>query len=112
MYEELGESKGLRILAFPCNQFGNQEPGTNDEIKAFGREGYGVTFDMFAKTNVNGHLADPLWQYLKSKQGGTFGDFIKWNFTKFVVNKAGYPVKRYAPNVEPYAIKKDLEELY
>nr|UCK81636.1 probable phospholipid hydroperoxide glutathione peroxidase [Arenicola marina] len=109
MHEELAESKGLRILAFPCNQFGSQEPGTNEEIKEFARGKYGAQFDLFAKIDVNGSNALPLFNYLKMKQGGTLGDFIKWNFTKFVVDKEGKPVKRYAPNVEPNSIRKDLD---
>jgi len=112
MYAELAESKGLRILAFPCNQFGSQEPGTDAEIKEFATSKYAVEFDMFSKINVNGSNADPLYNFLKSKQGGTLGNFIKWNFTKFVVNKDGKPVKRYAPNVEPFNIKKDLDPLW
>lgn len=112
MHEELAETKGLRILAFPCNQFGSQEPGTNEEIKAFATGKYGVQFDMFSKINVNGNDAIPLWKYLKNKQGGTLGDFIKWNFTKFLVDKNGQPVKRYAPNEEPFSIKKDLEKYW
>lgn len=112
MHEEFAASKGLRILGFPCNQFGNQEPGTNEEIKAFATGKYGVQFDMFSKINVNGDNAIPLYKYLKRKQGGTLGDFIKWNFSKFLVDKNGQPVKRYAPNVEPFAIKQDLENYF
>lgn len=108
MYDEL-ESKGLRILAFPCNQFGSQEPGTSEEIEQFARGKYNATFDLFGKINVNGNNADPLWKYLKHKQGGTLGDFIKWNFTKFIVDKEGRPVKRYSPKTSPFAMKKDLE---
>lgn len=106
------ESKGLRILAFPCNQFGGQEPGTNEEIKAFATEKYGVQFDMFAKIDVNGKKADPLYNFLKKKQGGTLGDFIKWNFSKFLVNKEGVPVKRYAPNDEPNKVAKDFDKYW
>lgn len=112
MHEELAETKGLRILAFPCNQFGSQEPGTNEEIKAFATGKYGVQFDMFSKINVNGDNADPLYKYLKHKKGGTLGDFIKWNFTKFLVDKNGQPVKRYSPTDEPFSIKKDLEQYW
>ena len=94
----------MRILAFPCNQFGSQEPGTDAEIKAFA-ENHGVEFgkgfDFFSKIDVNGKNAHPLWDYLKSKQGGTLGDFIKWNFTKFVVDKEGQPVARFAPTDDP-----------
>lgn len=112
LYDELAESKGLRILAFPCNQFGGQEPGTNKEIKKFATENYGVKFDLFSKIEVNGSGADPLWNYLKMKKGGTLGDFIKWNFSKFLINKEGIPVERYAPTVEPFAIKKDFEKYW
>jgi len=112
LHDELAETKGLRILAFPCNQFGSQEPGTNEEIKAFATGTYGVKFDIFAKINVNGDSADPLWKYLKHKQGGTLGDFIKWNFSKFLINKDGQPVKRYAPNVEPNTISKDFDQYF
>jgi glutathione peroxidase-family protein len=112
MYDELAAARGLRILAFPCNQFGSQEPGTNAEIKEFAKGNYGVTFDMFAKIDVNSDKADPLWKYLKHKQGGTLGDFIKWNFSKFLIDKHGQPVQRYAPNFEPFEIKKDLEKYW
>lgn len=112
LYDEFAESKGLRILVFPCNQFAGQEPGSNEDIKQFASEKYGVKFDMFSKIDVNGPNTDPLWSYLKTKQGGTFGDFIKWNFTKFVIDKNGIPVARYAPNVEPFSFKKDLEKYW
>ncbi|KAA0195784.1 Glutathione peroxidase, partial [Hyalella azteca] len=88
------------ILAFPCNQFGNQEPGTPQEIKEFVKQ-YNVQFDVFAKVKVNGDDADPLWKFLKKKQGGLLGDFIKWNFTKFVVDKNGVPVSRHSPKTNP-----------
>jgi len=90
----------LAILGFPCNQFGGQEPGTPQEIKDFIAQ-YGVQFDMFAKIKVNGDDADPLWNYLKSKQGGLLGNFIKWNFTKFLVDTNGVPVARYSPKTNP-----------
>ncbi|KAF7237085.1 Phospholipid hydroperoxide glutathione peroxidase [Varanus komodoensis] len=101
--------KGLRILAFPCNQFGKQEPGTNEEIKAFAA-GYGVTFDMFGKIEVNGDGAHPLWKWMKSqpKGRGSLGNAIKWNFTKFLINKEGQVVKRYSPMDDPQVIEKDL----
>jgi len=108
LHEEYAESKGLRILAFPCNQFGSQEPGTNEEIKQFATGKYGAQFDMFAKISVNKDIGHPLYKYLKHKQGGTLGDFIKWNFTKFLVDKEGLPVKRYAPNTEPNGTRKDM----
>jgi len=112
MYDELGTSKGLRILGFPCNQFGSQEPGSEEEIKQFAISNYGVTFDLFSKIEVNGDKAHPLFKYLKYKQGGTLGDFIKWNFTKFIIDKQGQPVQRYAPNVEPFSLKKDLAKYW
>jgi len=102
---------GLAILAFPCNQFGSQEPGSNSDVKTFAQENYGVQFDLFSKINVNGNEAIPLFKYLKKEQKGTLGDFIKWNFSKFLVNREGKPVNRYAPNVEPYSIEKDIKKL-
>ena len=113
---QYAEADGLRILAFPCNQFGSQEPGTNEEIKAFaaakGVE-FGKGFDFFAKIDVNGKNAHPLWDYLKKKQGGTLTDAIKWNFSKFVIDKEGQPVARFSPMDDPIpkveeAIKKLL----
>lgn len=102
--------KGLAILGFPCNQFGGQEPGTEAEIKAFAA-GYGVEFDMFSKIKVNGDDAHPLFKFLKSKQGGTLGNFIKWNFTKFLVDRQGVPVARYSPQTNPIPqIEKDLQK--
>jgi len=90
----------LAILAFPCNQFGAQEPGSNSEIKQFAA-GFGVKFDMFEKINVNGADAHPLWKFLKEKQGGLLGSGIKWNFTKFVIDKNGNPVARFGPMDDP-----------
>ncbi|GFQ91903.1 phospholipid hydroperoxide glutathione peroxidase [Trichonephila clavata] len=104
-------SQGLRILGFPCNQFGGQEPGTEAEIKEFVKQ-YNVQFDMFSKIDVNGDKTHPLWSYLKKKQGGTLGNFIKWNFTKFLIDKEGQPVKRYAPNVAPNDIEPDLKKYF
>ncbi|EFX89083.1 hypothetical protein DAPPUDRAFT_220769 [Daphnia pulex] len=103
----LRPSEGLKILGFPCNQFGSQEPGTNSEIKDFAAN-YNVKFDMFAKIDVNGDNAHPLWKYLKKKQGGTLTDGIKWNFTKFIVDKNGQPTARYAPTTDPFDMEKDL----
>ena len=97
-YSETGIK--LAILAFPCNQFGSQEPGTNKEIKKFA-EGYGVKFDMFEKIDVNGKNAHPLWVYLKEQEGGFLGSAIKWNFTKFIINKEGKPVARLGPMDDP-----------
>lgn len=110
LYEEYG-TKGLKILAFPCNQFNGQEPGTSEEIKKFASK-YNVTFDMFEKIDVNGDNAHPLWKWMKDQpQGaGTLGDAIKWNFTKFLINKEGKVVDRYAPTTEPLSMKGDLEK--
>ena len=90
----------LAILAFPCNQFGSQEPGTNSQIKKFA-DGFGVKFDMFEKIDVNGPDSHPLWAFLKDKQGGLLGNNIKWNFTKFVIDKNGNPVARLGPFDDP-----------
>ncbi|CAH1970318.1 unnamed protein product [Acanthoscelides obtectus] len=111
LYDLYAESKGLRILAFPCNQFAGQEPGTNEEICEFTRS-KGVKFDVFEKINVNGDDAHPLWKYLKHKQGGTLGDFIKWNFTKFIVDKDGQPVERHGPSTSPKDLVKSLEKYW
>lgn len=111
LYDEYGESKGLKILAFPCNQFANQEPGDAAEICSF-ISSKNIKFDVFEKVNVNGGDAHPLWKYLKHKQGGTLGDFIKWNFTKFVIDRNGQPVARYGPNTSPKEMVKVLEKYW
>ncbi|XP_077297699.1 uncharacterized protein LOC143919317 [Arctopsyche grandis] len=111
LHEEYAESKGLRILGFPCNQFNGQEPGNSDEIVCFIGE-RNVKFDMFEKVDVNGDSAHPLWKYLKHKQGGTLGDSIKWNFTKFIIDKNGQPVDRFAPTTSPKGLLKTLEKLW
>jgi len=113
MYDQFADSKGLRVLAFPCNQFGGQEPGTDAEIKAWAHEKYDVTFDMFHKINVNGDDAIPLFKYLKSKQRGSWCWWnwcsgITWNYTKFLVDKNGQPVARYGPQTPPNDIRDDL----
>ena len=108
LYREY-KDKGLEILGFPCDQFGHQEPGNEDEIKNFCSLNYDVSFPMFAKIKVNGDDAHPLYKYLKNEQGGLLGmDFIKWNFTKFLVDKSGKVVKRYAPTYTPASIGKDI----
>lgn len=104
-------SLGLRILAFPCNQFNNQEPGNAEEIQCFLKDRK-VKFDLFEKVDVNGKNAHPLWQYLKKEQGGTLFDAIKWNFTKFIVDKNGKPVGRFAPNTSPMEMLKDVEKYF
>ena len=105
-------ARGLDVLGFPCNQFGAQEPGSEDEIESFCEINYGVTFPLFAKVDVNGDNAAPLYQYLKKAKPGVLGsEAIKWNFTKFLVDRNGNVVERYAPNVEPEAIAADIEKL-
>jgi glutathione peroxidase len=101
--------KGFTILGFPCNQFGHQEPGSEAEIQSFCSLTYDVTFPLFAKIEVNGKGAHPLYQYLKKAQPGLFGsEAIKWNFTKFLVNREGQVLKRYAPSETPEKIEDDL----
>jgi glutathione peroxidase len=100
------------VLGFPCNQFGRQEPGTEAEIGAFCEKNYGVTFPMFAKVDVNGDAAHPLFRFLKGEAPGVLGtEAIKWNFTKFLVNKDGSVVKRFAPATKPEELKGDIDRL-
>ena len=109
IYQEYKE-KGLVILGFPCNQFGKQEQGADSEIGAFCQKNYGVSFPMFSKIEVNGDDAAPLYQDLKKAAPGVMGTkAIKWNFTKFLVNKNGDVLKRYAPTTKPEDIKADIE---
>ena len=103
--------KGLEILDFPCNQFANQAPESNQEIASFCALHYKTSFETFAKIDVNGKYADPLFKYLKKQKGGLFGGRIKWNFTKFLVDRQGNVVKRFAPNVEPEKMADDIEQL-
>jgi len=103
--------QGLEILGFPCNQFGGQEPGSDEQIKEFCDLNYSVTFPMFSKIDVNGDNAHPLYKFLKSEQAGLITDEIKWNFTKFLVDKNGKPVDRYASQTSPESIAKDIEKL-
>lgn len=110
LYEKY-QSQGLEILDFPCNQFGHQAPGTEEEIVDFCQSRYGVTFRQFAKIEVNGENEDPLYTYLKSQKGGFMGDKIKWNFTKFLVDKDGNIVERYDSTVTPEKIENDIKEL-
>lgn len=105
------QGQGLVILGFPCNQFGNQDPGTNKEISEFCLINYGVSFPMFQKIEVNGENTHPLYRFLKGEGHGTFGDDIKWNFTKFLIDREGNVVKRFAPMTKPEKIQKDIEEL-
>ncbi|KAL3288077.1 hypothetical protein HHI36_002528 [Cryptolaemus montrouzieri] len=111
LYEQYSESKGLKILGFPCNQFGGQEPGDSNQICEFTKK-RNVQFDLFEKVNVNGNDAHPLFKYLKHKQGGLLLDAIKWNFTKFIIDKNGQPVDRQGPNVSPKALLKTLEKYW
>ena len=105
------KDQGLVILGFPCNQFGKQESGTADEIKEFCQVNYGVSFPMFAKIDVNGKNAHPLFVYLKKELGGLILDDIKWNFTKFVIDKTGKPVKRFAPITAPEKMESLIKEI-
>jgi glutathione peroxidase len=110
LYKEY-KGKGLEVLGFPCNQFGAQEPGTEQEIEQFCELNYGVTFPMFAKVDVNGEGAAPLYKYLKAAKPGLLGsEAIKWNFTKFLVDRGGTPLARYAPNDTPESIAGDIEK--
>ena len=102
---------GLRVLGFPCNQFGQQEPGTEGEIALFCETSYGVSFPMFSKVQVNGPKTHPLWRQLKDQAPGLLGSrSIKWNFTKFLVGPDGEVLKRYAPQVSPATIAADLDD--
>jgi glutathione peroxidase len=110
LYEKYKDN-GLVILGFPCNQFGNQEPGSEKEIAEGCLINYGVTFPMFSKIDVNGADAHPIFKYLKSELPGFILKRIKWNFTKFLIDQNGVPVKRYAPSVKPESIAGDIEKL-
>lgn len=103
--------EGLCVLGFPSNQFANQEPGDNDQVAKVCRLDFGVTFTLFEKIDVNGENAHPIYQYLKKEAKGTLGDAIKWNFTKFLIDRNGKIVKRYAPTVNPRDIEKDILKL-
>jgi len=103
--------KGLVIVGFPSNEFGGQDPGSNDEIASYCQLNYGVSFPMMAKTQVNGREAHPLWQWLKAQAPGVLGtEGIKWNFTKFLVGRDGKVRKRYAPNDAPEKLRADIEK--
>ena len=111
LYKKM-HARGLEVLGFPCNQFGAQEPGAEEEIESFCEVNYGVTFPLFAKIDVNGKNAAPLYEHLKKSKPGVLGsEAIKWNFTKFLVDRKGNVVERYAPKVEPEAIAADIEKL-
>ncbi|MEB3751647.1 glutathione peroxidase [Geobacillus icigianus] len=117
-YKELQElyddyrDRGFVVLGFPCNQFGGQEPGTEEEIEQFCQLNYGVTFPLFAKVDVNGDHAHPLFHYLKEQAPGALGTkAIKWNFTKFLVDRNGEVVARFAPQTKPNELRKEIEKL-
>jgi glutathione peroxidase len=103
--------RGFAVLGFPCNQFGGQEPGNASEIRAFCSSKYDVTFPMFDKIDVNGSAAHPLYNYLKREKSGLLGSAIKWNFTKFLVDRTGQVTARHAPTTRPESLKKDIEAL-
>ena len=104
------KDRGFELLAFPCDQFGHQEPGDDGAIKTFCETNYGVEFPLFSKIEVNGDAAHPLYKLLKSEKSGLLGESIKWNFTKFLVDKQGSVVQRYAPTTPPERIAPDIEE--
>ena len=103
--------RGLAVLGFPCNQFGAQEPGDARQIEQFCESNYAITFPMFAKIDVNGSHAHPLFEYLKREKSGLLGSSIKWNFTKFLVDRTGKVVARHAPTAAPQGLKKEIEAL-
>ena len=112
--EELHQAlapRGFAVLGFPCNQFGGQEPGDASEIEQFCSSNYAVTFPMFAKVDVNGGGEHPLFAYLKKQKSGLLGSSIKWNFTKFLVDRTGRVVARHAPTARPEGLKKEIEAL-
>jgi glutathione peroxidase len=103
--------RGFAVLGFPCNQFGGQEPGDARQIEAFCESKYAVTFPMFAKIDVNGGNAHPLYNYLRREKSGLLGSSIKWNFTKFLVDRRGKVVARHAPTATPQGLKREIEAL-
>lgn len=110
VYEKY-KNQGFEILAFPCNQFGGQEPGSNKEIKQFACTRFKAEFPIFDKVDVNGPSTAPVYQFLKSSTGGFFSDLIKWNFEKFLVDKNGKVIERYPPTTSPIQIEKDIQKL-
>ena len=110
LHKELSP-RGFSVLGFPCNQFGSQEPGDATQIEKFCASNYAITFPMFAKIDVNGFRAHPLYQYLKNEKSGVLGASIKWNFTKFLVDRSGKVVARHAPTTAPAGLKKEIEAL-
>ena len=105
------QEKGLEILAFPCDQFGHQEPGSDAEIQEFCQLNYGVTFPVFSKIEVNGEQADPLYQYLTAQKAGPKGSAVQWNFTKFLIDANGNVVERFEPAVKPDMLVTEIEKL-
>ena len=113
LHNKHSEAAGLQILGFPCNQFGGQEPGTDQEVKEFATTKYGVKWDLFSKVDVNGSNADPLWNFLKEKQSGFLINAIKWNFTKFVIDRTGHPVARLGPMDDPIpAVENEVKKYF
>ena len=110
LYEQF-QPRGFEILAFPCDQFGHQEPGSDAEIAIFCDATYGITFPLFAKIDVNGKNAHPLYVWLKQQKGGLLGNSIKWNFTKFLVDRAGTVRARFAPTRKPESLAREVAEL-
>lgn len=110
LYEKYND-KGLEILGFPCDQFGHQEPGSDEEISEFCKLNFGVTFPLFKKVEVNGTNSHPVYSYLKSELPGKIGKNIKWNFTKFLIDSEGNPVKRFSPMTEPVKLEEQIEKL-
>ena len=104
-------ARGFSVLGFPCNQFGGQEPGNAKQIEQFCASNYAVSFPLFAKIEVNGRSAHPLYQYLKSEKSGLLGSSIKWNFTKFRIDRSGKVVARHAPTTTPQALTREIEAL-
>ena len=108
LYQQYKE-QGLVVIGFPCNQFGAQDPGTNEEIGAFCQKNYGVSFPMMAKIDVNGKDAHPIFDWLKDQKGGLLTDGIKWNFTKFLVARDGVTVQRFSPSTQPLSMVEQIE---
>lgn len=108
LYEKY-KDQGLEVLGFPCNQFGGQDPGSNEQIGAFCQKNYGVNFPMFAKVDVKGPEAHIIFRYLTNNSKGVLGNGIKWNFTKFLINKKGEVINRYAPTTKPEDLERDIE---
>ena len=109
LHEQYSE-QGFAVLGFPCDQFGNQEPGADDEIAGFCERNFGVTFPLFSKVEVNGDDAHPVYQWLREQKGGLLGSKIKWNFTKYLVGKDGTVIDRYAPTTKPEKLAGDIEK--